>query len=235
MLISLTVVGGAPCLPVYCGGKPRHPASHVPPNILLEIQAKTLGHKVEVFDPSGNNVEHTGEAGELVCTRPHPSLPLYFWNDPTGQKLREAYFDTFLGVWRQGDFMVINPVTKGILILGRSDGVLNPSGVRFGSGEVYAVMEQFKREIDDNLCVGQRRQRDKDEMVLLFLKMRPGHSFTPDLEKRIRGAIRTALSARHVPKYIFEIEEIPVSGVVPTLNGENRDNRRSVHCEWQEN
>lgn len=200
-----------------------------------EIQAKTLGIKVEVFDPFGKNIEHTGKPGELVCTRPHPSLPLYFWNDSTGEKLRDAYFDTFPGVWRQGDFMVINPATKGILILGRSDGVLNPSGVRFGSGEVYAVMEQFRREIDDNLCVGQRRQHDKDETVLLFLKMRPGHPFTPDLEKRIRIAIKTALSARHVPKYIFETEDIPVSGVFSSLNGERSDNDPSVHREWEEN
>lgn len=146
--------------------------------------------------------------------RPHPSLPFYFWNDATGQKLREAYFSTFLGVWTQGDFIVIDPATEGILILGRSDGVLNPSGVRFGSGEVYGVMERFKREIDDSLCVGQRRQHDKDETVLLFLKMRPGHPFTPNLEQRIRVAIRTALSARHVPKYIFKTEEIPY-----TVNG----------------
>jgi len=80
-------------------------------------------------------------------------------------------------------------------------------------------MERFKREIEDSLCVGQRRQHDKDETVLLFLKMRPGHPFTPNLEQRIRIAIRTALSARHVPKYIFETEEIPVSGIISALNG----------------
>jgi acetoacetyl-CoA synthetase len=143
-----------------------------------------------------------------------PSLPLYFWNDPTGQKLREAYFDTFPGVWRQGGFTVINFATNGIPWQERRRFRPKWGEVQFGSGEAYAVMEQFKREIDDNLCVGQRRQRDKDETVLLFLKMRPGHLLTPDLEKRIRGAIRTALSPRHVPKYIFETEDIPVSGVV---------------------
>lgn len=196
----------------------RHRINHEPTNpSLSEIQVKSLGLKVEVFDASGKNIEHTGEPGELVCTRPHPSLPLYFWNDATGQKLREAYFSTFPGVWTQGDFIVINPATKGILVLGRSDGVLNPSGVRFGSGEVYAVLERFKREIDDSLCVGQRRQHDKDETVLLFLKMRPGRSFTPNLDHRIRIAIKTALSARHVPKYIFETEKIPVSDIVSAL------------------
>ncbi|KAF8629417.1 hypothetical protein AX15_003468 [Amanita polypyramis BW_CC] len=191
--ICASLVTGAPCLPVYCG----------------EIQSKCLGIKIEVFDPSGNNIEHTGQPGELVCTRPHISLPLYFWNDPIGQKLRETYFSMYPGVWRQGDFVVVNPATKGFIMLGRSDGVLNPSGVRFGSSEVYSVMEQFSKEIDDSLCVGQRRLQDKDENVLLFLKMRPGQSFTSDLEQRIRKAIRTTLSPRHVPKVISDIEAIP--------------------------
>ncbi|KAG5652875.1 hypothetical protein H0H81_003305 [Sphagnurus paluster] len=213
-------VTGSASLPVYAG----------------EIQCKTLGMKVEVFDPSGNNIEHTGSPGELVCSRPHPSLPLYFWGDETGEKLREAYFnmypggcrvfndfqgawligDTTLGsgIWRQGDFMIVNPNTKGIMILGRSDGVLNPSGVRFGSGEIYTVMEKFSDVLDDSLCIGQRRPQDLDERVLLFLKMRPGKKFTPKLEKQIKTDIRKALSARHVPKYIFEVEDIPY-----TVNG----------------
>jgi hypothetical protein len=101
-LISSLVVVGAACLPVHCDGKLRHLMNHEPTNpTLSEIQAKSLGLKVEAFDPSGKNIEHTGEPGELVCTRPHPSLPLYFWNDATGQKLREAYFSTFPGVWTQ--------------------------------------------------------------------------------------------------------------------------------------
>ena len=91
-----------------------------------------------------------------------------------------------------------------------SDGVLNPSGVRFGSAEIYTVMEQFSSEIDDTLCVGQRRPQDIDERVLLFVKMRPGNKFTPDLEKRIRERIRTELSPRHVPRGIFEVKDIPV-------------------------
>ncbi|GLB37018.1 putative AMP-binding enzyme [Lyophyllum shimeji] len=196
--ICASFVTGASSLPVYAG----------------EISCKSLGMKVEVFDPSGNNIEHTGSPGELVCTRPHPSLPLYFWGDPSGEKLRDAYFNMYPGIWRQGDFMVVNPATKGIMILGRSDGVLNPSGVRFGSGEIYSVMEKFTDSLDDSLCVGQRRPQDQDERVLLFLKMRPGKKLTPDLEAQIRTEIRKALSARHVPKYIFEIEDIPY-----TVNG----------------
>ena len=92
----------------------------------------------------------------------------------------------------------------------RSDGVLNPSGVRFGSGEIYTVMEQFSDVLDDSLCVGQRRPQDKDERVLLFLKMRSGHAFTPELVRKIKEAIRKSLSARHVPAYVFEVTDIPV-------------------------
>ncbi|KAG6866376.1 hypothetical protein C0991_005297 [Blastosporella zonata] len=196
--ICSSFVTGTANLPVYAG----------------EIQCKTLGMKVEVFDPSGNNIEHTGSPGELVCTRPHPSLPLYFWGDASGEKLRDAYFNVYPGIWRQGDFIIVNPVTKGLMILGRSDGVLNPSGVRFGSGEVYSVMEKFTGSIDDALCIGQRRPQDLDERVLLFLKMRPGTKLTPKLEADIKAEIRKSLSARHVPRYIFEIEDIPY-----TVNG----------------
>ncbi|KAJ7625724.1 acetoacetyl-CoA synthetase [Roridomyces roridus] len=179
-----------------------------------EIQAKSLGMKVEVWDPSGNNIEHTGTAGELVCTRPHPSLPVKFWGDESGAKFRDAYYSTYPGVWRQGDFIVVNPKTKGLLILGRSDGVLNPSGVRFGSGEIYSVLEQFTSVIDDSLCVGQRRAQDKDERVLLFLKMRQGCKLDDKLVRDIKDAIRKALSPRHVPAFVLEIEDIPY-----TVNG----------------
>ncbi|KAF8160731.1 acetoacetyl-CoA synthetase [Crassisporium funariophilum] len=196
--ICSAFVTGTPSLPVYAG----------------EIQVKDLGMKVEVFDLAGNNIEHTGQPGEMVCTRPHPSLPIAFWGDETGEKLREAYFSMYPGVWRQGDFMVVNPETKGIMILGRSDGVLNPSGVRFGSGEIYTVLEQFSGSLDDSLCIGQRRAQDKDERVLLFLKMREAHAFSPELVKNIKAAIRKALSARHVPSYIFEVSDIPY-----TVNG----------------
>lgn len=103
------------------------------------------------------------------------------------------------------------PALQLICELGISDGVLNPSGVRFGSGEIYTVLEEFSKTIDDSLCIGQRRAHDKDERVLLFLKMRSGHRATPKLLDEIQAAIRKSLSARHVPAYIFEIEDIPVS------------------------
>ncbi|KZT22581.1 acetoacetate-CoA ligase [Neolentinus lepideus HHB14362 ss-1] len=191
--ICSSFISGAPNMPVYAG----------------ETQAKSLGMKTQIFDPSGNDVEASGQPGELVCTRPHVSLPIAFWGDHEDKKLRAAYFDTYPGVWRQGDFIVANPETKGLIILGRSDGVLNPSGVRFGSAEIYTVMDQFTDAIDDSLCVGQRRSTDKDERVLLFVKMRAGHHLTAELADKIRRTIRSALSPRHVPEYIFETTDIP--------------------------
>jgi len=191
-------VGGVSALPVYAG----------------EIQGKLLGMKVEIFDADGKNIENTGVPGELVCTRPHPSQPLGFWGDDSGEKVQKAYFSTYAGIWHQGDFIVKNPKTDGLMILGRSDGVLNPSGVRFGSAEIYSVLEDFSDAVDDSLCVGQRRPQDKDERVLLFLKMRQSHPFDEALVNRIRAAIRAALSPRHVPAHIFEVDEIPY-----TVNG----------------
>ncbi|GJJ15961.1 hypothetical protein Clacol_010240 [Clathrus columnatus] len=191
--VCTAFVTGIPSLPVYAG----------------EMQGKSLGMKVEVFDPEGKNIEDTFTPGELVCTRPHPSLPLYFWNDKDGKKYHSAYYEKYPGVWTQGDFLVVNPVTKGARILGRSDGVLNPSGVRFGSGEIYAVLERFSEKIDDSLCIGQRRPQDSDERVLLFMKLRTRYKLSPQFEQEIRQAIRTSLSRRHEPTHIFEVTEIP--------------------------
>lgn len=108
----------------------------------------------------------------------------------------------------------VHPVTGNITFLGRADGVLNPSGVRFGSAEIYSVVERhFVDRIHDSLCVGQRRPTDQDENVMLFLLMKPGHRFTRDLVNEVREAIRKDLSKRHVPKYTFETKEIPVSAM----------------------
>ncbi|KAF8724492.1 hypothetical protein AX14_008751 [Amanita brunnescens Koide BX004] len=194
-----TFISFSPALPVYAG----------------ELQSKSLGMKIEIFDSAGNNIEHTYRPGELVCTRPHPSLPMHFWGDETGERLRENYFDVFPGIWRQGDFAVSNPSTKGVVILGRSDGVLNPSGIRFGSSEIYNLMTPFSSRVADTLCIGQRRPGiDTDERVLLFLKMHPGHKFSQKLASEIRDAIKIRLSPRHVPAWIGQVEDIPY-----TLNG----------------
>ncbi|XP_031298352.2 acetoacetyl-CoA synthetase isoform X2 [Camelus dromedarius] len=175
-----------------------------------EIQARNLGMAVEVWNEEGKAV--WGESGELVCTKPLPCQPTHFWNDEDGSKYRKAYFSKFPGVWVQGDYCRINPQTGGIVMLGRSDGTLNPNGVRFGSSEIYNIVEAFE-EVMDSLCVPQYN-KDGEERVVLFLKMAPGHAFGPDLVKSIRNAIRLGLSARHVPSLILETKGIPY-----TLNG----------------
>uniref|UniRef100_A0A8I3S7M8 Acetoacetyl-CoA synthetase n=2 Tax=Canis lupus familiaris TaxID=9615 RepID=A0A8I3S7M8_CANLF len=170
-----------------------------------EIQARNLGMAVEAWNEEGKAV--WGESGELVCTKPIPCQPTHFWNDENGNKYRKAYFSRFPGVWTHGDYCKINPKTGGIIMLGRSDGTLNPNGVRFGSSEIYNIVEAFE-EVMDSLCVPQYN-KDGEERVLLFLKMASGHTFGPDLVKSIRNAIRNGLSARHVPSLILETKGIP--------------------------
>ncbi|XP_016780100.1 acetoacetyl-CoA synthetase isoform X2 [Pan troglodytes] len=175
-----------------------------------EIQARNLGMAVEAWNEEGKAV--WGESGELVCTKPIPCQPTHFWNDENGNKYRKAYFSKFPGIWAHGDYCRINPKTGGIIMLGRSDGTLNPNGVRFGSSEIYNIVESFE-EVEDSLCVPQYNKY-REERVILFLKMASGHAFQPDLVKRIRDAIRMGLSARHVPSLILETKGIPY-----TLNG----------------
>ncbi|KAM9749412.1 acetoacetyl-CoA synthetase isoform 2-T2 [Dama dama] len=182
-------MGQNPSIPVYKG----------------EIQARNLGMAVEAWNEQGKAV--WGESGELVCTKPLPCQPTHFWNDENGSKYRKAYFSRFPGVWAHGDYCRINPKTGGIVMLGRSDGTLNPNGVRFGSSEIYNIVEAFE-EVLDSLCVPQYN-KDGEERVILFLKMASGHTYRPDLVKRIREAIRLGLSARHVPSLILETQGIP--------------------------
>ena len=188
-------------------------------------QGLSLGMDVRVYDstilpsdpaPKGKEVP-IGEPGDLVAVQPFPNQPIGFWGDSKDHtKYRDAYFNRFDNVWTHGDFVHFHPVTKALIYLGRADGVLNPSGVRFGSAEIYSVLEapEFAGDIADALCVGRRRKQDTDEVVMLFLKMRPGKNFSQDLVKRIKDAIAKALSRRHVPKFVFETPEIPA-----TVNG----------------
>ncbi|KAF4112762.1 acetoacetyl-CoA synthetase [Onychostoma macrolepis] len=170
-----------------------------------EIQARNLGMAVESWNCEGNPV--WGESGELVCLKPIPCQPTHFWNDENGSKYHKAYFSTFPGVWAHGDYCKINPKTGGVVMLGRSDGTLNPNGVRFGSSEIYNIVEAFE-EVSDSLCVPQYSS-DGEERVILFLKMGPNKSFSQELVGKIRSAIRVALSARHIPALILETKDIP--------------------------
>jgi acetoacetyl-CoA synthetase len=190
-LISCFALGN-PLLPVYRG----------------ELQCRGLGMKVEIFDARGRSVR--GEKGELVCTAPFPSMPVGFWNDPDGRKYRAAYFERFPNVWRHGDYAEIT-AHGGVVMHGRSDAVLNPGGVRIGTAEIYRIVEQFD-EIAESIVVAQDWQ--DDTRVILFVRLQPGNALYADLEARIRAAVRSKASPRHVPAKILEVADIP-----RTMNG----------------
>jgi len=160
--------------------------------------------KVEVFDEAGHSLP-AGEKGELVCTMPFPSMPLGFWDDPDGRKYHGAYFDRFPGVWRHGDYAAITE-HGGIVIYGRSDAVLNPGGVRIGTAEIYRQVEQID-EVVESLVISQHW--DRDERIVLFVRLKDGLALTPEIQDRIRRQIRENASPRHVPARILQVTEIP--------------------------
>ena len=168
-----------------------------------ELQCRGLAMQVFAFDDDGNSV--VGREGELVCTAPFPSMPIFFWNDPDGRKYHEAYFDVFPGVWRHGDYIVVTE-HGGVVIQGRSDATLNPGGVRIGTAELYRRVEQFE-EIEDSVVVGQNWKNDV--RVILFVKMAPSFTLSEELKSRIRQTIRENASPRHVPAKIVEVPDIP--------------------------
>jgi acetoacetyl-CoA synthetase len=158
---------------------------------------------VHAFDENGNSVKN--QQGELVCCKPWPSMPIYFWDDPNGEKYHSAYFDVYPNTWRHGDFIEIND-RGGVVIYGRSDATLNPGGVRIGTAEIYRQVEQLE-EVQDSLVIGQPWK--KDVRVLLFVQMAEGHELTEELKNKIRVQIRTNASPRHVPAKIIAVPDIP--------------------------
>ncbi|KAG8011863.1 Acetoacetyl-CoA synthetase [Nibea albiflora] len=195
-----SISGGTDIVSCFMGQNPTVPVYRG------EIQTRNLGMAVEAWSPDGKSPVW-GESGELVCLKPIPCQPTHFWNDENGSKYHKAYFSSYPGVWAHGDYCKINPKTGGLVMLGRSDGTLNPNGVRFGSSEIYNIVEAFE-DVSDSLCVPQYNS-DGEERVILFLKMAPGKPFCPDLVTKIKGAIRKALSARHVPALLLETRDIP--------------------------
>jgi acetoacetyl-CoA synthetase len=172
-----------------------------------ELQCAALGAKVEAYTPEGKPV--VDEVGELVITRPLPSMPVTLWNDPDGERYRKAYFDVFPGVWRHGDWIRFTP-EGSCVIYGRSDATLNRGGVRMGTAEFYRVVEELP-EVSDSLVV----EVDEDDgKLVLFVVLRAGSSLDDDLRRRIGAALRRELSPRHVPDRILAVAEIP-----KTLNG----------------
>jgi acetoacetyl-CoA synthetase len=186
-------VGGVPILPVYEG----------------ELQARALGAAVEAWDPEGRPL--IGEVGELVVTKPMPSMPLYLWNDPDGERYRESYFDTYPGVWRHGDWIEITERGTAI-ITGRSDATINRGGVRMGTAEIYSALLAID-EIVDALVV------DVEGRMPLFVVLRDGAELDDDLTKRIAKRVREDCSPRHVPDEVVAVGEVPrtLSGKVLEL------------------
>jgi acetoacetyl-CoA synthetase len=175
-----------------------------------EIQCRGLGAKIEAFDESGRSV--TGEVGELVLSAPFPAMPIYFWGDADGARLKESYFSTYPGVWRHGDWIKITP-DGGAVIYGRSDSTLNRGGVRMGSSEFYRVVEHIP-EIADSLVVDTGSLADATGTLYLFVVLAPGSTLDHDLRRRIASEVRRELSPRHVPDQILAVSAVP-----RTLNG----------------
>ncbi len=205
---------GCPILPVYSG----------------EIQCRGLAIKVEAWDENGNSLIE--EKGELVCTAPFPSRPIYFWNDPDGSKYQSAYFNFYPSIWRHGDYIKITS-GGGVIVYGRSDSTLNPGGVRIGTAEIYKVVEAMD-EIADSLVVG--KQIEGDVEVILFVVLKENYFLSDDLIQKIKMNIRNSCTPRHVPSKIYEIREVPytISGkkveiaVTKILNGEKVDNKEAL-------
>jgi acetoacetyl-CoA synthetase len=168
-----------------------------------EIQGPGLGMAVDVFDASGTPLRE--EKGELVCTKPFPSMPVQFWNDPGGEKFRSAYFERFPGVWAHGDFAEWTR-HGGIIIHGRSDATLNPGGVRIGTAEIYAQVEGMP-EVLEALAIGQ--DFDNDVRIVLFIRLAAGVTLNDTLVAAIKSKIRTGASPRHVPAKIIAVADIP--------------------------
>ncbi|MGY1811456.1 acetoacetate--CoA ligase [Blastococcus sp. SYSU D00820] len=169
-----------------------------------ELQRPMLGVAAAAWDADGRPV--VGELGELVVTEPMPSMPLYFWNDPDGTRYREAYFEPWPGVWRHGDWMEVTE--RGTcLITGRSDSTLNRGGVRMGTADIYAAVESVP-EVVDCVVLGVE-QRDGGYWMPLFVQLTPGTQLTGELTDRIRAAIRTQASPRHVPDEVLVVPAVP--------------------------
>jgi acetoacetyl-CoA synthetase len=170
----------------------------------MSLGGPSLGMAVDVFDDEGRPLPD-GRKGELVCTKPFPTMPLGFWNDPDGSKDRAAYYEKFPNVWRHGDWCEKTP-HGGFVIYGRSDAVLNPGGVRIGTAEIYRQVEKLD-EVVESIVIGQ--DWEGDVRVVLFVRLRDGLTLDEALSKRIRETIKANTTPRHVPAVILQVPDIP--------------------------
>jgi len=202
-----SIAGGSDLIACFASGNPLLPVYRG------ELQCRALAMAVDIFDPQGRSLRQ--QKGELVCRAPFPSMPLGFWNDPDGSRYHRAYFERFPNVWHHGDYAELT-AHDGLVIYGRSDAVLNPGGVRIGTAEIYRVVEQFT-EISESVAVGQ--EWHGDVRVVLFVKLRDGIVLDDALRDRLRAALRTQASPRHVPAKIVQVAAIPrtISGKIVEL------------------
>ena len=202
-----SISGGTDIISCFALGNPTGPVWRG------ELQTRGLGMAVAVFDDDGRPLR--GEKGELVCTRPFPSMPVGFWDDPDDAKYRAAYFARFPGVWCHGDYVELTE-HDGLIVHGRSDAVLNPGGVRIGTAEIYRQVEKIDAVVEA-LCVGQ--EWENDVRVVLFVRLRPGVVLDDALRDRIRREIRAGATPRHVPAKIIAVADIPrtISGKIVEL------------------
>jgi acetoacetyl-CoA synthetase len=207
-----SISGGTDIISCFALGNPIGPVWRG------ELQTRGLGMRVEIFDERGRSLR--GKTGELVCTAPFPSMPVAFWNDPTGAKYRAAYFEQYPNVWRHGDWAMLTE-HDGLIIYGRSDATLNPGGVRIGTAEIYRQVEQLP-EVVESLVIGQElgaTGEDGDVRIVLFVRLGEGQKLDDALRDRIRDAIRRNTSPHHVPKKIIQVSDIPrtISGKITEL------------------
>ena len=192
-----SISGGTDLLACFVGANPQGPVYRG------EIQGPALGMAVEIWNDAGERVIE--ERGELVCTQAFPTVPVCFWNDPDGTAFEAAYFDKFPGIWCHGDF-ALETRHGGYLIMGRSDAVLNPGGVRIGTAEIYQQVEQLDAVLEA-VAVGQ--EWDGDVRVVLFVVLREGLALTDALTHEIKTRIRTGATRRHVPQVVLAVADIP--------------------------
>ncbi|MBT8144265.1 MAG: acetoacetate--CoA ligase, partial [Gammaproteobacteria bacterium] len=212
-----SISGGTDIISCFALGNPVLPVRRG------ELQCRGLGMAVQIYNDAGQPVEN--EKGELVCTRPFPSMPLGFFNDPDGSRYRAAYFDRFANTWWHGDYALLTR-HNGVVIYGRSDAVLNPGGVRIGTAEIYRQVEKLDFVLE-SIAVGQD-WRD-DQRVVLFVRLRDGE-LTDERRQAIRDIIRSNTTPRHVPAVMVAVEDIPrtISGKIVELAVQNVIHGREV-------
>ena len=219
-----SISGGTDIISCFMLGNP------ILPVFSEEIQCRGLGMKIESFDDKGKSL--VSEKGELVCTKPFPSMPVFFWNDPNGKKYKAAYFERYAGIWYHGDFIKITE-QGGVIVYGRSDATLNPGGVRIGTAEIYRIVESMD-EIVDSLVIGQNWENDV--RIILFVVLKNGLNLDADLIDKIKINIRNSATPRHVPSKVIEIKDVPrtISGkkvelaVSRIINGQKIDNKDAL-------